>query len=110
MSDDGGELVPLFPAVGDDDRMLTTTGHDRRPWCGHQRVTLDTETRRVHCRECGREVDAFDALHTIARDGERWLEQRDELRRQARRAADDLEELKRDERNAKARKRRRDAR
>lgn len=100
---EGADVVPLFP-VAEGDPPLTT--RPRPPYCAHQSTELDTEARRVYCRTCGREVDAFDALHTLAESSERFQQHRETAAREARRAQAELEEVKRELRNAKGRVRR----
>lgn len=97
------DVVPLFPAA-EGDPPLTTRA--RPPYCAHQSTELDTEARRVYCRTCGREVDAFDALHTLANSSERFQQHRAQAEREARRAYSELELVKRELRNAKSRVRR----
>lgn len=38
----------------------------RRKECRHQRLEVDESNRKVTCKDCGREVDAFEALVIVA--------------------------------------------
>lgn len=75
-------------------------------YCAHAQMELDTERRRTYCRACEAEVDNFDALVKLAQEWETQQYRTAEATRQA----DDLEarvsELRREERNTKARLRR----
>jgi hypothetical protein len=108
MSEDGGEVRPLFPAEGDDAAPVRSL--PRPPYCGHRRFELDREARRVYCRDCGREVPAFEALELFSHEYDRWAQTRNRAEREARLAEARLEELARRERNAKARVRRAEGR
>jgi hypothetical protein len=104
-------VVRLFPDGDelDDDRPLATTPRPKT-YCSHWpagNVELNPETRRCHCRKCGREVAAFDVLEDLAREWERYISGRKEAQRRWRAAETRLEDLLRQERNAKARARRR---
>lgn len=102
MSDDA-EVIPLRPELAEGDAPVRT--RPRPPFCAHRSTELDVEARRVYCRTCGREVPAFDAMLELAREFERWLEQRDAAKREARRYQAELEDVKRELRNAKSRRR-----
>lgn len=106
MSDDGAEVIQLRPGQDqtDDDRPLATGPRPDR-YCGHRRTELANEERRVYCRDCGREVPAFDVLKMLASDTERWISHRREAERRAKVAQGHLDDLLRDERNAKSRRR-----
>lgn len=94
-------LVPGNPNVDP-----PVTIRERPGYCLHTHVELDGPARRVHCRECGAEVDAFDFLITLARDFERWSYSRDAARREAEYYGREVEELKRQRRNLRAQVRR----
>lgn len=104
---EGGDVVPLFPGIDqeDEDRPLKT---GERAHCSHRRTKLDREARRVYCRDCGREVDAFEVLVGLARDPERLIGARKAAEMRLRQVKAKLDELLRQERNAKSRKRRRE--
>lgn len=106
---DGDDLAPVVQLrpgqdVEDDARPLAT-GPRPKPTCWHHRTELDGEARRVHCRDCGREVPAFDVLSDLARDWERYIHGRKEAERRCKVVEALLSDLLRDERNAKARRR-----
>jgi hypothetical protein len=107
------EVVPLFPLDEEGTEaspILTREGTGKGPrqtYCSHDRVELDTDARRVYCRQCGREVPPFDYLKKLARKFEQYTTALAEAKRQTRVAEANLAELKREERNAKARARRR---
>lgn len=109
MSDELADVVALFP--------LAEEGDDAHPVlpdptavyaCIHRDTRLDRAARRVYCRKCGREVEAYAVLEALAHDSSRYIGAREEAKRQAELAQARLEELLRRERNAKARLRRAD--
>lgn len=81
---------------------------DKRDYCPgmHRNVRLDSVARRVFCTKCGREVDAFEVLSNLAFEYERYKSAVATAKAESMRAYAELEEIKRDLRNAKARKRR----
>lgn len=96
------EIIPLRPGVGDEPiRTLA-----RPPFCDHAQTELDAEAQRVYCQKCGREVPAFDALLRLAEQFERYANARDHAMRQAESAEEDLADVERRLKNAKARLRR----
>jgi len=105
--DDGlAPVITLRPGqdIEDDARPLATADRPKK-FCTHNRCELVGDTRRVYCRDCGREVPAFDVLLQLTRSHERFIEQRREAERRTKVARGHLEDLLRDERNAKARRR-----
>jgi hypothetical protein len=106
---EGAEVIVLHPD-GDAEHRELIVHRDRKPRrCLHRRFVLDAAAHKVLCRDCEAEIDPWGALDRIAREPERWVEQRKTAEREARRVRANLDELLRLERNAKARKRRRDA-
>jgi hypothetical protein len=67
--------------------------------CSHEYVTLRFTDKRVICRTCNREVDAFDVLKNLAISWEWCTYHGAQLDEQV----DKLEELKREEANVKSR-------
>lgn len=100
------KVVQLRPGVGEVPVLQERAA--KRP-CWHKTFELETESRRVYCQECGEEVDAFTAMLEFTKDFARYANQRDHLRVVVAAATEELERLQRLERNAKARKRRREA-
>jgi hypothetical protein len=92
---------PLFS-----DRARQQQEAERATFCPHRRYELDDEKHRVFCRDCKREVDAYAVLHDLARAPERYIGSRREAQRRSKIATGNLEDLLRQERNAKARLRR----
>lgn len=74
--------------------------------CRHLRVKLDERTRKVLCAECDAERDPFDALLVLADNLDRYKHWRARYKRERTAAAAELEDLKRQVRNAKAQLRR----
>jgi hypothetical protein len=81
---------------------LCTKGRGVRRPCQHKRVQLDVEARTASCAECGAVRDPFDALVALAGRLENYKGWGERYRAEAQRAADELEDLKRQVRNAKA--------
>lgn len=100
MPDPDGKVVPLFPGVKGDAEL---TKAERPPWCSHDHVQLDDEKHRVFCRDCRREIDAYDALEKFAAQWNRWRDRIENVKRETRVREGRLEEIKREEKNAKAR-------
>lgn len=76
--------------------------------CRHyqDRYELDEDSRRAFCRDCGEEVEAFTVLLRLCREPERYMRHLRAVKRELRAREQSLEELRREERNAKARVRR----
>lgn len=70
--------------------------------CLHRRIELDDVARRVYCADCQAEVDAFDSLAMLSNEFDRWVHARDRVKREATQKQDELADLKRQVRNAKA--------
>jgi hypothetical protein len=105
---DEGNVIELFPpAKGTDDEHDKLAVHTSRQRCHHRGARLDADARRVYCRECNVEIDAYEVLERIAREPERTIEERKTAQRRLRQVRSELKNLEREERNAKARKRRR---
>jgi len=94
-------VLPLFAAGTDDEAPLLMKA--KPDWCRHARTEVDGEARRVYCRDCKREVPAFDVLQRLAKSHDRFVSSRDTAQREARVLRGELENLKREERNVKAR-------
>lgn len=104
--EDYAPVIELRPGQdADDDARPLATSPRPDTWCQHRRTELNGESRRVFCRDCGREVPAFDVLQDLCRDWERYIEGRREAKRRCDVAEGNLEAMLRDERNAKARRR-----
>lgn len=82
---------------------------ERRPFCAHRQIRLDNDAHRVFCRNCDVEVEPFQVLQDLAHDWSRWEDARGMAEREAKAARARLDDLLREERNAKARKRRRES-
>lgn len=106
MSD--GDLIELFPTKRGDpsDAEAPVRRAPRDPgesYCLHRHVRLHHESRRVYCDDCDREVPAFDQLTAFVAEWERYAQHRDRARTDAKRAQERLDDLKRQEGNAKSR-------
>lgn len=101
-------IVQLFPGTEKAEHEAPLRTKERPPFCegSHKRLELDTEARRIYCKDCGREIPAFDALLDLIRYWERYLLAIKEAKRSAAHHQERLDEVKRKERNAKARVRR----
>jgi hypothetical protein len=103
------DLIELFPGKkgeqSDQEAPVRTCGRDleAEPSCRHMRVELHHESRRVYCVDCGREVPAFDHLIKLAGEWEKYKHHRDRARADAKRAQARLDDIKRQEANAKSR-------
>jgi hypothetical protein len=100
------EIIELRPGqdADDDSRPIARKERTYAP-CRHAAIRLDADVRRAYCRECDQEVPCFDYLMGLAGRWERFIAARREAERRMRVAQANLDELLRDERNAKARRR-----
>lgn len=103
MSDDDEELKKFTdkivrPDFGGGARVLETQD-DPRPMCMHGYIQLFPRSKRVFCRSCRKELDAFDVLRDLAREWATvtWLNQDQEKLRVK------IDELKAEEQRIKAR-------
>lgn len=97
-------------AGADDDRadMEMPLSHVIDGWCSHQHAIINGPMRRLRCRDCEADLDPFDYLFKLTHEPQRWVTARREAKHRADKALRRLEDLLRQERNAKARQRRRD--
>ena len=94
----------VVDSVRDDDvdvwlRVVRSSG----AYCPHRQVQPDERTREVKCGKCGIKLDPFDALVMLARDWGLFEVARNASKKEAERLRGIIDELKRDERNARAR-------
>ena len=75
--------------------------------CYHMATVVDIRKRRVVCDACGVELDPYEVLSTLARGMDRFLAAEAEAKHRAKEAQERLDALLREERNARARARRR---
>ena len=114
MPDDGShepneEDLAALEAVGSPDDLLSLwmasdpLTREETAHCNHRRFNLNTESRRVYCRSCKQEIDPFTALLVFTNE---WTYYKDTLEREQaelKKTRERLDDLKRQERNAKAR-------
>lgn len=81
---------------------LSIRVENRHPCCPHNAITVNMKTRTVFCRDCENEIDPLEALVKLAR-GEQQLEW---ARDQRKEISAQIEELKRELVNLKAKERR----
>lgn len=74
--------------------------------CAHRLAWLNHEQRELRCRNCDALLDPFDFLVKLANDADHWVKTRKKAERQAHEAKARLEDLLRQEKNARARIRR----
>ena len=95
----GGQIIDF---VNGPNPSLRTKGYGR--YCSHRRVGFDKNERRVECDGCGKVLDPFDWLaNTLVGDWDHYTYELRQMKSAAERARNELEELKRRERNARAR-------
>lgn len=107
-----GEVIS-FPSRDEDDERANALPVRRVPWpqdkkCegGHRRAWVAAEARKVTCRDCGAELDPFDFLLKLTEKPEQITRTIKDLRGRKEYLARSVEELTRQERNAKSRVRR----
>lgn len=71
--------------------------------CNHRMALLHPGLRRVTCRECGCDLDAYDFLLRLSADADRHRTATTRAEHKATQAKERLDSLLREERNAKAR-------
>lgn len=95
--DDGGNVILFEPGL----EMTPRT--KMKPMCKHMKVLVDEQSRMIECRSCNAVIDPFDFLW-------RWANKRLRFHRTVAHLSDErkeltkmIDELKRQERNAKGR-------
>lgn len=79
---------------------------EREGYCIHNYVILDEKTRMLECGDCGQIIEVYDYMHEWAMGDRRLSLTRKSLRRDIKKLSAELEDLKREEKNIKARIRR----
>lgn len=74
--------------------------------CSHPTKVVDSDRRTVTCDQCKAQLDPLDALARLAREWSNYAYRLAELKKDANKAAVELDDIKRKIRNAKARLRR----
>ena len=100
------EDTPVIPIRGETTEDAGVRILPAPPVCLHWRFGLHEETRRVTCGRCGREVDAFDALMSLSLEVDRYVHRLERLKGDERLVQARVDDLRRQERNVKARVRR----
>lgn len=108
MSDEVGQVYPLFRDSEEIDREQPVTLNPQGGHCLHRTSRLDVDARRVYCRKCNVELDPFTVLNEVAHEYERHRVGVEHAKREHRCLLQAVDELKREERNVKARIRRRE--
>lgn len=72
-------------------------------YCRHYQLYVVEKYRHLECRKCGAIIDPFDFLFSWACEDYHLDANRKHLKKECRRLSDGLKELKRQERNIKAR-------
>lgn len=72
-------------------------------FCAHRKARINAGMRRLTCRECDAALDPFDFLVKLSTDAQQWVSTRREIEQRARAAKIRLEDLLRQERNARNR-------
>ena len=74
-----------------------------KDFCRHLYVVVCEKTRMLECDKCGQVIDPFDYMWEWANCDRNLAGQRDIMKKEIKRLNADLAELKKDERNTKAR-------
>lgn len=91
-------------SIEDAKKGLTVKQDPDKYKCQHKKsVIVDEKEREVYCEDCGKQFDAFEYMLRIARGNDSAWDTRAKLEKEARELAEKVEELKRQERNTKAR-------
>ena len=81
---------------------LSEVERERGP-CSHPRKYIDREKRRLYCADCDDDLDPMDTLLSVTGEIRGWEISLKRTREDARKAADRLLDLKRQEKNARSR-------
>jgi hypothetical protein len=92
------EVFRLFPSPDDDRDIKRKIG----TFCKHMQIEYCVSQRTLRCRTCGADLDPFDTIAAVFADWERWKSWAAALKRDAEKAKRDLDDLKRQIKNAKA--------
>lgn len=110
VDDDPDNLIP-FPASASFDENAREAEKDAIPvregygrgHCLHDRTTVYENARELVCRDCGAVLDPVDFLVRLARVRAHEVSRVQRLRAEERRLLERVDDLKREERNAKGR-------
>lgn len=73
------------PPVPPDNIVRLTDVLAKKPYsrreCAHARLEVDATNRRVECRDCNREVDAFEAISILADNASAYQRTYDQMRK-----------------------------
>jgi hypothetical protein len=96
------DITTKLPTLANDDGDGPLLISERTNLCYHMRhqAIIDTNGRTLRCGECDAELDPYDYIGFLARDGDHLVAARS---KKVRAASERLKELLRQERNAKAR-------
>jgi hypothetical protein len=99
------EIIDLFTDAEQSEAAapLTSRAKDYTKHCQHERIELARDNRRAYCKDCGEERDLFDVLVRFAGRYEYYVESWKTAKREAETSRAQLEEVLRQERNAKSR-------
>lgn len=107
MTSEAAKLVALPTGDERESRPAIRRQRDRkRVTCRHRTLLVDEDRERVTCEDCNLEVGPMQALGILSRDFDYQQWAVDDLRKEHARLLKEVEELKREERNVKARLRR----
>lgn len=96
------------PSAPIDDELLIRRIRERT-FCQHPRTRIDAVARRLYCSDCEREIDPLDWLEGLAKRWESVVAVTRGLEQRRRMVEAQLEDLLRQEQNARARLRRLEA-
>jgi hypothetical protein len=99
--------VDFKPRDGDIEPGMRVKRRDYVGGCQHNASIFDEELRKIECKDCGERLDPFTFLLRLAADWERYATQVKYLRDEVARRHQELEALKRQDRNLRASIRRR---
>ncbi len=102
--------VVVFPAVADLDlkKKIAFIHDETKPKgiCFHSGYYVNEHERIVKCRDCGKVIDAFECLLSMAKNETNLVRDIEYLRNEEKQRRENIEKLIQIERNAKARIRR----
>ncbi|ELP5679929.1 hypothetical protein QTS50_003215 [Salmonella enterica] len=107
MSDEENKIVQLVHPDADEKQLLNVQIENEKTYrqkrCPHPRTFVDESQRIFYCSVCNAELDPFEYLLKCARDARHVVTEIETLRQRAGELRTSVANLKREEKNAKAR-------
>jgi hypothetical protein len=100
--DETGAQVIYLPFGGRAPGPSVTSERPRYPECQHDHARVNSKLRTVKCRDCGEKLDPVTVLLHVAKAWDRYERSIEECKYESNQAHEQLEDVKRRLRNARA--------